>query len=107
MTEYDDLKKQNDIMVLKNLKRDIEKLTPKELADIGFIRLDTAEEVTRTLSSTFSDLLDGVKEWSEEVVKSSEGLKNAQITAFTTKHLLSLKHMFSLKLSKLGTNEKH
>ena len=95
MTEYGDLKSR------------IDALSPQDLAALGYIKMETAESVTQTLSNTFSDLLDAVKCWSENVVAAAEKSNNPQIMAFATKHLMDLKKVFSQKLSKLGVNEKH
>jgi len=89
------------------LKAKLDLLSPQELKDIGYVKLETYISVTKTFTDAFSDFTDIITKWSINVAVQADRSKNANILVFAKVHLGNLKDAVSQRLAKLGANENH
>jgi hypothetical protein len=90
----------------EELKLELERLTTEELVGLGYIQRSKFDEMSLTLISTSSSLLDAVSNWAEAVVKSAQESKNPSIMVFAREHLKSLSGVISSKVARLRADEK-
>ncbi|VVB50706.1 Uncharacterised protein [uncultured archaeon] len=89
------------------LKASLDALSPEELVELGYVKLETYEHVTKEFVGTFSELIDILTSWSKNVLVKANESKNSNTIIFAKHYMANLKDLVGHKLSQLRPNEEH